>query len=251
MCSQFAPSHKLHWCQVRVAVSEGNEGSLLSGDVESIDEFTRKIWSPHIIENGIPADLDHTSRNSRLYLVLDDQEGIEETNTTVTPDSGKWHVSTHFYLWIACVKLQIRVYDDSMLIQLMTLWTLSLVLFLFYLKTTLGYWTLYPFWTGDNSSDWAQLSSILPEDRENKPVCETLFLNNKMDEVHEVNNCTNIPWFACARFGHFRIYIIFLLRKFFNLGFVTPHLHGSSLTPHLALIQFRKISTNDWIILRN
>ncbi|XP_023710865.1 uncharacterized protein LOC111866290 [Cryptotermes secundus] len=68
--------------------SEGNEGSLLSGDVESIAEFTRKIWSPHIIENGIPADLDHTSRNSRLYLVLDDQEGIEETNTTVTPDSG-------------------------------------------------------------------------------------------------------------------------------------------------------------------
>jgi hypothetical protein len=79
----------------------GSDDSLLTGD--SIYGFTRKIWSPHIIENGIPADLDNTGRNSRLYLVLDDQEGIEDMNTTATPDSGKWHVSNHFYRWIAIV----------------------------------------------------------------------------------------------------------------------------------------------------
>jgi hypothetical protein len=75
----------------------GSDDSLLNADLESIYGFTRKVWSPHIIENGIPANLDHTSRNSRLYLVLDDQEGDEETNTTATPDSGKPHVSNHFY----------------------------------------------------------------------------------------------------------------------------------------------------------
>jgi hypothetical protein len=83
----------------------GSDSSLLTGDLESMYGFKRKVWSPHIIENGVPADLDHTSHNSRLYLVLDDQEGIEETNTTATPDSGKRHVSNHFYRWIAIVRI--------------------------------------------------------------------------------------------------------------------------------------------------
>jgi hypothetical protein len=39
---------------------------------------------------------------------LDDQEGDEETNTTATPDSGKPHVSNHFYPWIASVTLDYK-----------------------------------------------------------------------------------------------------------------------------------------------
>jgi hypothetical protein len=96
-------SENVLWYEVHVAVSVSSDGSLLTGDLETTYGFTRKVWSPHVIENGVPAHLDHTGHNSRLYLVLEDQEGIEETNTTVTPDSGKRHVSNHFYRWIVTV----------------------------------------------------------------------------------------------------------------------------------------------------
>jgi hypothetical protein len=70
----------------------GSDSSLFSGDFESMYGLTQKVWSPHVVENEVPADLDHASRSPRLYLALDDQEGIEETNTTVTPRSSKRHV---------------------------------------------------------------------------------------------------------------------------------------------------------------
>jgi hypothetical protein len=67
------------------------DSSLFSGDLENVYGFTHKVWSPHVVENGIPADLDHASRNPTLYLALDDQEGAKESNSTVTPRSSKQH----------------------------------------------------------------------------------------------------------------------------------------------------------------
>jgi hypothetical protein len=67
----------------------GSEDSLLRADLESIYAFTHKGWNPHIVENEVPADLDHVNHSPRFYVVVDGQKGTEDDNTTAAPGSGK------------------------------------------------------------------------------------------------------------------------------------------------------------------
>jgi hypothetical protein len=77
----------------------GSEDSLLRADLESIYTFTHKGWNPHIVGNKVPANLDPVNRNPRLYVVVEDREDSEQTNTTAAPGSGKRLSSVSIVGW--------------------------------------------------------------------------------------------------------------------------------------------------------
>ncbi|XP_021914765.1 uncharacterized protein LOC110827422 [Zootermopsis nevadensis] len=80
--------------------SVGREDSLLRADLGSIYAFTHKGWNPHIVENEVPAHLDTVNRNPRLYVVVDDREDAEQTNTTSVPGSeNKREVDPRSLVW--------------------------------------------------------------------------------------------------------------------------------------------------------
>ena len=84
----------------------GSEDSLLRADLENMYTFTHKAWNPHVVENEVPANLEHVNRNPRLYVVLNDQEDTDQANMTATAGTGKLVVSEEcVHPWIANVNV--------------------------------------------------------------------------------------------------------------------------------------------------
>ncbi|PSN53289.1 hypothetical protein C0J52_04660, partial [Blattella germanica] len=66
-----------------------SEDGLLRADLESLYAFTHKTWSPHVVDNEVPVELDRTNRNPRLYVMETEDEESEQNNSTVTTETGE------------------------------------------------------------------------------------------------------------------------------------------------------------------